>query len=259
MRGALLLPGLYAAVLLATGSRPAAARPEFARREGKACGYCHINPRGGGPRNQRGLEYARNDFRFPPTKGTAPGELRPAEQEAFARVTKLLDLDHVPAAVKDLRRLAKTGKKDDPARRVADARLHDLEVKGTEILGSARLLVRGSHADEGVELLLLVVTLYKDLDVGKEAADDARELRRDHAQKERIAREERESKARLQYLDALLLREDGHAEQAEKAFRAIIEGSEGTRAAKLAAAALEGKDAADVAEAEAAAAKAAGK
>ena len=57
------LPLLFAfAVILFTGStRPAAARPEFARREMKACGYCHINPRGGGPRNARGLEYARND------------------------------------------------------------------------------------------------------------------------------------------------------------------------------------------------------
>jgi hypothetical protein len=254
VRRALAILALYAAFLAATGSRPAAARPEFARKESKACGYCHINPRGGGARNQRGLEYARNDFRFPPEKAE-PGDIRPADREALQKVGKLLDLDHVPAAVKDLRRLSKSGKKDDPARRAADQRLHDLEVKGTEILGSARLLVRGSRPDEGIELLLLLATVYKDLEVGKEAADDLRELRRDPAQKERIEREEKEAKARLQYLDALLLRAEGKTEQAEKAFRAIVEGCEGTRAAKLAAAALEGKDAADVADAEAAAAK----
>jgi hypothetical protein len=253
VRGLALL-GLYAAFLFATGSRPAAARPEFARKEAKACGYCHINPRGGGARNQRGLEYARNDFRFPPSKAD-PGEIRPADKEAFAHVAKLLDLDHVPAAVKDLRRLAKAGKKDDPARRLAEQKLHDLEVKGTEILGSARLLVRGSRPDEGVELLLLLATQYKDLEVGKEAAADLRELRRDPAQKERIEREEREAKARLLYLDGLLSRADGRADQAEKAFKGVVEGYEGTRACKLAAAALEGKDAADVAEAEAAARK----
>lgn len=254
MRGTLLLFAVYAAFLVATGSRPVAARPEFSRREAKACGYCHINPRGGGARNQRGLEYARNDFRFPPSS-TDPGEVRPADKDAFARVRKLLDIDHVPAAVKELRRLAKTGKKDDPARRLAEQRLHDLEVKGTEILGSARLLVRGARVDEGVELLVLLATAYKELEVGKEALADLRELRREASQKERLDREEREARARLQYLDALLLRADGRAEQAGKAFHAVVEGHEGTRAAKLAAAALDGKDAADVAEAEAAAAK----
>jgi len=258
VRGLVPLLLLYAAILFASGARPATARPEFARREQKACGYCHINPRGGGPRNQRGLEYARNDFRFPVAKQDPGAVTRESDRDAFARVNRLLDLDQVPTAVKDLRRLAKTGKKDDPSRRLADQRLHELEVKGTEILGRARLLVRGSHPDEGVELLLVVATLYKDLDIGKEAQSDLRDLRRDPDQKERVAREEREAKARLLYLDGLLERVDGHAEQGDKTLRAVAENYEGSRAAKLALAALEGKDAADVAEAEAAAAKARG-
>jgi len=256
VRGAVPLLLAFAAILFA-GSRPVAARPEFARREMKACGYCHINPRGGGPRNQRGLEYARNDFRFPTTKGE-PSAMRPADKEAFARIDKLLDLDHVPAAVKDLRRLAKTGKKDDPARRLAEGKLHDLEVKGTEILGRARLLVRGDSPDEGVELLALVASVYKDLDVGKEAQADLRELRREPGHKDRIAREERESKARLLYLDGILQRMDGHAEQAEKTLRSVAEGYDGSRAAKLATAALVGKEPADVAEDAAKAGKAKG-
>lgn len=251
MRGAVPLLLAFAAILFA-GSRPVAARPEFARREMKACGYCHINPRGGGPRNQRGLEYARNDFRFPPTKAE-PGAVRPADKEAFARVDKLMDLDHVPAAVTQLRRLAKTGKKDDAARRLAEQRLHDVEVKGTEVLGRARLLVRGENPDEGVELLVLLAAEYKELDVGKEAQSDVRELRREPGHKERIQREERESKARLLYLEGMLQRADGHAEQGEKTLRSVTENYTGTRAAKLAAAALEGKGPADVAEAEAAA------
>jgi hypothetical protein len=258
VRGALTLCLLGAAVLLAAGERPAAARPEFARREAKACGYCHINPRGGGPRNQRGLEYARNDFKFPPGKGDGGSTLRPADVEAFRRVDRLRDLDHTPAAVTHLRRVARAGRKDDPARRLAEQRLHDLEVRGTEILGRARLLVRRENPDEGVELLVLVATEYKELEVGKEAQADLRELRRDAAHRERIQREEREAKARLLYLDGVLQGADGHAEQAEKTLRAVAEGYEGTRAAKLALGVLGGKDAADLAEAEAAAAKARG-
>ncbi len=247
MRGAVPLLLAFAAILFA-GGRTARARPEFARREMKACGYCHINPRGGGPRNQRGLEYARNDFRFPPTKGN---EGRPVDKEALARVDKLMDLDHVPAAVAQLRRLSKAGKKDDPTRRFAEQQLHDVEVKGTEILGRARVLVRGEDPDEGVELLVFVAAEYRDLGVGKEAQADLRDLRRAPEHKERIAHAERESKARLLYLDGLLQRADGHAEQGAKTLRSVTENYAGTRAAKLAAAALEGKAPADVAEAEA--------
>lgn len=259
MRGTLLLVLPCAAVVFAAVARPAAARPEFARREVKACAYCHINPRGGGARNQRGLEYARNDFRFPPAKGDPGAVTRPADKDAFSRVDRLLDLDHIPGAVKNLRRLARTGKKDDPSRRLAEQRLHDIEVKGTEILGRARLLIRGSGADEGVELLFVLATEYKDLEVGKEALSDLRDLRRDPDQKERLQREERESKARLLYVDGLLQRADGRADLSEKTLHQVSESYEGTRAAKLALAALEGKSAADVADADAAAAKARGK
>jgi hypothetical protein len=252
VRGAPLLL-LGAAILLVAEERPAAARPEFARREGKACGYCHINPRGGGPRNERGLAYARNDFSFPARKPES-GALRPQAQEAFARVERLLDLDHTQAAVAQLRRLVR-GRKDDPARLLAEQRLHELEVRGTEILGRARLLLRGQGADEGIELLVLLALEFKELEVAREAKDDLRELERDPEHRERIRREEREAKARLLFLDGMLQRADGQAEQGAKTFQSVAEGYDGTRAAKLARAALDGKEPADVAEAEAAARK----
>ncbi len=42
----------------------AAARPEYAAKENKACGYCHVNEAGGGPRNPRGLYYAAHNHSF---------------------------------------------------------------------------------------------------------------------------------------------------------------------------------------------------
>jgi|GEM_PF-6310299 len=36
----------------------ASARPEYAERERKDCVYCHLDPQGGGARNERGLYYA---------------------------------------------------------------------------------------------------------------------------------------------------------------------------------------------------------
>ena len=43
---------------LATKERPVHALPEFSARTGEACGACHVNPGGGGPRTMRGMLWA---------------------------------------------------------------------------------------------------------------------------------------------------------------------------------------------------------
>jgi hypothetical protein len=43
----------------------AQARPSYARRTGLACGVCHVNPEGGGPRTAFGRAFARNGHRLP--------------------------------------------------------------------------------------------------------------------------------------------------------------------------------------------------
>jgi mono/diheme cytochrome c family protein len=43
---------------LVTRERPVHALPEFSERTGEACGACHVNPGGGGPRTMRGLLWA---------------------------------------------------------------------------------------------------------------------------------------------------------------------------------------------------------
>ena len=72
MRSMVVLLPLSLAVILAGTPEPVDARPEFARREGRACGYCHINPRGGGARNSRGLQYARNEAEPASSSDTDP-------------------------------------------------------------------------------------------------------------------------------------------------------------------------------------------
>jgi hypothetical protein len=58
---------LAAAVLFA-GSigapRSASALPAYSQKEGKACGYCHVNPAGGGPRTAKGKQYQANGHKF---------------------------------------------------------------------------------------------------------------------------------------------------------------------------------------------------
>ena len=222
MRALLALIALLLAALLLPAPPPAEARPEFARRESKACGFCHINPRGGGPRNQTGLEYA--DFE------------RKRDREAMDRAQRLIDIQHIPAAVSALKRLEKSAQ-GDAARRVVTAELHALDVKGTEILGRARTLLRSNRfkeRTEGLELLVRLSVEYKGLDVHEDVTADLRELQRDQEQRERIRKEQAEAKAWVAYLDALKQRIEGDETRARKSFGKVVKSDEGTRAAKAA-------------------------
>ena len=58
LAAAVLLAGLVAA------PRSATALPAYAAKEGKACGYCHVNPAGGGPRTAKGKQYEANGHKF---------------------------------------------------------------------------------------------------------------------------------------------------------------------------------------------------
>jgi hypothetical protein len=58
---------LAAAVLFAglvVAPRSATALPAYAQKEGKACGYCHSNPAGGGERNAKGKAYEAGGHSF---------------------------------------------------------------------------------------------------------------------------------------------------------------------------------------------------
>lgn len=236
MRALLALIPLSLVALLLPAPRPAAARPEFARRESKACGFCHINPRGGGPRNQAGLEYARNEFRFPARKGDLRDFQRKRDREAMDAALRLIDIQHIPAAASALKRLQKSVK-GEAAKGAVTAELHSLDVKGAEILGRARTLLRsnrGTERSEGLELLVRLSVEYKGLDVHADVVSDLRELQRDKEQRDEIRKEQAEAKAWLAYLDALKLRVEGAESRATKAFGKVLKSHEGTRAAKAA-------------------------
>ena len=227
----LVLFPLVAACLIGGELPEAGARPEFARREGRACGYCHINPRGGGARNQRGLAYARNEFKFPPRKGDLTVFVRASDRKAMIAAQRLINLDHIKAAVAQLKKVSKTAK-GDAGKKAARDELHNLDVRGTEILGQARRMLRGSEAEEAIELLCMLVTEYKGLGVYEQANVDLRELRSIKEYRATIVKEQGEAKARLLYLDGLRYREEKQTNRARKAFESIVKKYAGTRAAK---------------------------
>jgi hypothetical protein len=55
---------VIAGTALTVAPRHAAALPQYSQKEGKACGYCHVNPAGGGDRNARGKQYEANGHSF---------------------------------------------------------------------------------------------------------------------------------------------------------------------------------------------------
>ena len=64
-----IICGAAAAILLAgtmavIGSQPASATPAFAASTGKACGFCHQNPAGGGALKPAGEKFKANGFKL---------------------------------------------------------------------------------------------------------------------------------------------------------------------------------------------------
>ena len=53
--------------------RPAGALPAYAQQTGLACGRCHVNPAGGGPRTAFGNAFAANGHKVP-AAGAKPGK-----------------------------------------------------------------------------------------------------------------------------------------------------------------------------------------
>ena len=55
---------VVASAALVVAPRQPTALPAYAAKEGKACGYCHVNPAGGGERNATGKKYEANGHSF---------------------------------------------------------------------------------------------------------------------------------------------------------------------------------------------------
>ena len=66
--GAVVAASAVGAVLTIAAPKPAAALPAYAAATGKACGACHQNPAGGGPRNAFGEAFAANGHKLPAKK-----------------------------------------------------------------------------------------------------------------------------------------------------------------------------------------------
>lgn len=66
--GAIAVALVVGGALMVSAPKSAQALPAYAAQTGKACGACHQNPAGGGPRNAFGEAFAANGHKLPAKK-----------------------------------------------------------------------------------------------------------------------------------------------------------------------------------------------
>ncbi len=190
----------------------AEAKPEFAKREGKDCTFCHRNPKGGMPLTDKGNEYRKNNFKFPPEPkgfGQDGAFATEANGKAFDLVTKAIDLGHYVEAFKRLGELKSKEKKGTPGAQLLLNTERQVDGKGVDLTRAARDAVQGGKVPEAAEALIRVETEFK----GRDPAKDAAKLRADFGKlagaKEADAAARAVEPQRIAWLDAQMRELEG--------------------------------------------------
>jgi hypothetical protein len=226
----LLVPALavlVVAVVSTARPRAAEARPEFSRREGKDCRYCHVNPRGGGPRNPKGQEYERNGFTFR-TAGSAPkgyGEddafTTEANGQAFWLARQAIALEHWGDALRRLLALQKKETKGPGAQLVVNT-IGQVDGRGRDLARAAKEALAAGKAPEAAEALARLEAEFKGRDAAKEVPRIRAELQRLPDAKAAIATAVAVETQRLAFRDALMKDVEGDTPGAIAALEAFV-------------------------------------
>jgi len=200
------------AVLVTPGE--ALATKEYAKKEGKDCGFCHIAEKGSGPRTAKGREYEANGHQFGVKSWTSD-----ANEQKFLRANSAVIAQWYAEATRLLDELDKDEKLLGGVALVGGTRDKFKMFKSPWLRQAKRLLTLGDRgvpnalvflaklesqfgtSDEGKEAVQLLDGLAKDVKT-KDAADDARAA----------------EKARVLYLEGLTEFQLGHADKARELF-----------------------------------------
>lgn len=232
MRPAARLLAPVLAVLAVVGvstARPpsAEARPEYSRKEGKACQYCHVNPRGGGARNPRGQEYEKNGFTFRSAAGAPKGYgeddafSTEANGRAFYFVREAMALQHWGDA---LRRLADLQRKEPkgPGAQLVLNTIAQVDNRGRDLVRGAKEAIQAGRAADAAEALVRLEGEFKGREPAKEAARIRAELQRLPGAKEAIAAAAAVQAQRIAFRDALMKDVEGDTAGARAALEAFV-------------------------------------
>jgi hypothetical protein len=213
---ALALPAVLSVVAglaLSVPARPAEAKPEYAKKEGKDCAFCHVNPKGGGPRNAKGDEYVKNGRKFPPAPGGF-GEDKAFSNEnngkAFEFVRKALEIQHYADAARRLGELKPKEKKGSPGAQLLANTEGALDGKGRDLVKAAKEAIQGGKTQEAADAMIRVETEFKGRDPSKEVSALRASLLKLPGGKEAEVAAKATAPQRLSYLDALMKDAEGN-------------------------------------------------
>jgi hypothetical protein len=222
---ALAVPVLAVAAVLCTSARDAQAKPEFSKKEGKDCAYCHVNPKGGGARNEKGIEYQRNGFKFS-AEGKGFGEDKAFKNEANAKVFEYvraaIQLEHFSYALKRVAEL----RTKEPPKGSANAKLSAVEStidgKGRDLVKAAQEDVQGGKAAEAAVAVVRVEVEFRGRDVAKSVAKWRGEVAKLSGGKDALTKAAAEEPARIALLDAKMKAIEGDNAAAIKILEDLI-------------------------------------
>ena len=216
---------LVAGLSIAAPPRPAEARPEYAKKEGKECAYCHVNPKGGGPRNAKGEEYLKNGKKFPPAPGGF-GEDKAFSSEAIGKAfdlaKKAIEVQHYADAARRLGELKSKEKKGTPgAQKLANTE-GELDGKGRDLVKASKDAIQGGKAQDAAVAMVRVETEFKGRDPSKEVSALRTSLLKLPGGKEADAAAKALEPQRLAWLDALMKDAEGNRTGALHALQDLL-------------------------------------
>lgn len=216
------LAALVAVVLVAAGHLAGApvptahAKPEFAKKEGKACGFCHVNPKGGGALAAKGAEYKQGGFKFAVQGfGEDSAFTTEAAGKAFALVRKAIDVGHFADALRRIGELRSKEKKGPGAQLLLNTETQ-VDNRGRDLLRVAKDAIQGGKVPEAAEALARVEAEFRGREAGREAGKVRPDFNKLPGAKEADAAAKLLEAQRLSWFDAQMREAEGKVPDALK-------------------------------------------
>ena len=201
---------------------PAHAKPEFAKKEGKACGFCHTNPKGGGPFTPKGTEYKQNGLKFPVQGfGEDAAFTTEAAGKAFALVRKAIDVGHFSDALRRIAELRTKEKKGPGAQLLLNTETQ-LDNRGRDLIRVAKDAIQGGKVPEAAEALARVEAEFRGREAGREAGKVRPDFNKLPGAKEADAAAKLVETQRLQWFDAQMREAEGKTAEALKLLADLV-------------------------------------
>jgi hypothetical protein len=194
--------------------REALATREYAKAEGKECAYCHVSPKGSGPRNPTGQEYEANGHKFGVKSWS-----NAANETKFLRASSAIVAQWYAEANRLLDELVK--EETLPGGVALTSAIRDkFKMFKHAWLDKAKALIADGdrRVPVAVTMLTKVESQYEGADEGKEAVKILDGLAKDAKTKDVVAAARATEKARQLLLEGRTEFQLGRADRAKELF-----------------------------------------